>query len=231
MTCALAPSSPSSRSLTTSPVTHGASPLSRPTKWATLGPCVLPSQPPRLPPPPPPPLPKVTAPMRINQTGLVQEPPPPYRPPRGMRSQMWRDTTQMTPVSDFPSCRLHHAVYHGVFQHLTCVYPFWFFQSPFLSLITASPFWPPVARHPSSRVALWLYLSPFLLSARRPSLSICNRLPNVCMCVHACCVSPCVCLCAAANSFLSVDRQPTVAAAKNTAPPPPPSPPLLLSSN
>ncbi|CAI5642726.1 unnamed protein product [Oreochromis niloticus] len=30
-----------------------------------------------------------------------------------------------------------------------------------LSLITASPFLPPVARHPSSLVALWLYLSPF----------------------------------------------------------------------
>lgn len=105
MTCALAPSSPSSRSPTTSPVIRGASPLQPPTKWATPGPRALPSPPPR-PPPLPPPLPKVTAPMRINQTGLVPEPPPPYRPPGGTRSLTWRDTTQMTPVSDFPSCRL-----------------------------------------------------------------------------------------------------------------------------
>lgn len=74
-------------------------------------------------------------------------------------------------------------------------------SSPSLLLLHLH-FLPPVARHPSSRVALWLYLSPFLPSARRPSLSISDCLAFVCaqMCAYGR-MNACVCLCAAANSL------------------------------
>jgi len=72
---------------------------------------------------------------------------------------MWKDMTQTTPVSD------DFCFFLVFFSMSACasVYPPQFFLS--LSLITASPFLPPVARHPSSLEALWLYLSPFLLSS------------------------------------------------------------------
>lgn len=110
----------------------------------------------------------------------------------------------MTPVSDdFPSCCLHPTVYHGVFQHVyMCVsIPFSSSSpSPFLFLLHLHfchrlPGIPPVG---------WLcgfICHLFFSRLPRPSLSISNRLPYARMRVHACCVSPCVCVCAAANSF------------------------------
>lgn len=235
MTCALAPSNPSSKSLTTFPVTHGASPLLRPTKWALSGPCALPS-PPLRPPPLPPPLPKVTAPMRINQTGLVPEPPPPYRPPKETRSLTWRDTTQMTPVSDdFPSCHLHRTCLTMVFSNMSTCVRLSLLVLPLplpLSLITASPFLPPVAKHPSRRVALWLYLSPFLSISFSSSISTAR--PCVCACMHVVCYPLFVCLCAAANSFPLSRQTANCCCCKECSSPPPPSPlsPIpLLSSN
>lgn len=78
----------------------------------------------------------------------------------------------------------------------------------FLSLITAYCcfffFWPPVARHPSSSVALWLLnRSPFLLSHPPSPLFLPSA---VWICMRTCCVSLRVRPCAAANS-LPLSRQ------------------------
>lgn len=220
MTCALAPSNPSSRFLTTSPVTRGASPL----LWVTLGPCALPS-PPLRPPPLPLPLLKVTAPMRTTQTGLVLEPLPPHRPPGEMRSLMWRDTTQMTPVSDaFSSCRPHPTVYHYVFMS---VYIPFSSSSPFPFLLLLHLHF--CHRLPGIPPAVWLcgfICHLFFPRLPCPSLCIsdCLAFVTVCICVRACACAHAVCLhvCAYVLQLtlsLSVDRQPTVAAAKITARP------------
>lgn len=145
MTCALAPSSPSSRSQTTSPVTRGDSRLPCPIRQAAPGPCALPS--PRLLL-----LLKVTAQMRINQSGLVPEPPPPpphhHSPAGGTRSLMWKDTTRTTPVSSPPPhlfclLLLHLHVFMFFCQRLPGILQ----PSGFISHLFFAPLSPPP--HPS----------------------------------------------------------------------------------
>lgn len=95
--CALVPSSPSSRSQTTSLGTRGASPPPHPTRPGRRRCSAPPSLPRRRP--------SASSPMRTDLSGRAPEPPPPRWRPAGKRSPTWRATTQMTQVSERPpSC-------------------------------------------------------------------------------------------------------------------------------